>query len=95
MPIQVWLIFKMFPTSSRNGDVIYIVCPTTTLFCPLKDSDHSSKGKIWITIPPSGYMKLKCKSASCHNKYNDLKKTGFLLKRLAANQIRRLWPNKT
>ena len=88
--------FKMCPTSStKNGDTIYIVSPKQTKFCPLKNSDHSSRGKVWITIPPSGRMKLKCKSAACHGKYNDLKKTGFLLKRLDAKQIRHLWPNKT
>ena len=87
--------FKMCPTSSRSGDVIYIVCPRNTAYCPLKGSDHSSNGKIWITIPPSGRMKLKCKSNPCHSKYNDFKKTGFLLKRLEPKQIRRLWPHKT
>ena len=88
--------FKMCPTSTtKSGDTIYIVSPKNTKFCPLKNSDHSSCGKVWITIPPSGHMKLKCKSNPCHSKYNNLKKTGFLLKRLEPRQIRHLWPNKT
>ena len=87
--------FKMCPTHTRNGDLIYIVSPRNNAYCPLKGSDHSTKGKIWITVPPSGRMKLKCKSAPCHSKYNNYSKTGFLLKRMGPKQIRRLWPDKT
>ena len=86
--------FKICPTRNKGGEITYIVTPLHTQYCPIRNLEHDKVGKVWVTVPPRGRMKLKCMVNLCKIKCNNRAKAVFL-RSLDRSHVRMLWPNKT
>lgn len=86
--------FKISHIRNAQGKSTFIVIPVHSKFCPLKQGNHQYTGKVWVTVPSSGYVRLKCKVSECENKC-DPKNKSVSLNHLSKKQICMLWPDKT